>query len=152
MGSWSTKIMGGDEPLDFQGFIYDELDIEMYPDDQDDRTDIPKETLEKEQKNLIKFIKGKKADYMDSNVGLMVLGVMMMEVGAKMTEPTKKAILKAAEKDEWAQDDEERAADVKAFIKTIKKFKDQPTSIENEGLFEVIAKAIVGKKKGLVNR
>ena len=84
----------------------------------------------------------------------MVLAVMMMRVGAAMTLKTKTTAIRAAQDDEWAQDDKERKKYIDEFIKALDNYDNKtPTEITEEGLFTAIAKHVATDKKGgLVNK
>jgi len=74
-------------------------------------------------------------------VGLQVLGVMMMEVGAKINRKNKELILKAARKDEWAKGDLARKTHIKNFISALKSYTGRkPVLLPTETLGQVFAK------------
>lgn len=147
MGWWSATIMGGDAPLDYQSYIYDWLGIDMFNElNKSGYSKIPKKKFEAEQDSLVKKLsKGS-----SSGIGLQVLGVMMMEAGAKISDKNKKLIIKAAEKDEWAKEDEGRKAHIDAFIKALESYDGKtPVKTTSEGLFEAFSKHTGG---GLINK
>lgn len=146
MGWWSETIMGGDSPLDIQDGIYAMLNIEKFPKDNDGRADIPKEILEKEQDRIVESL----PDDEDLNIGLQVVGIMMMEVGAKISDKNKQLIIKAAENDEWAKEDNKRRKYIEDFISALEKFDGTvPLKTTSEGLFEALNKQSRG---GLINK
>ena len=156
MGWWSEDIMGGDSPLDLQSFIYDALDINQYPnDDYEKVVKIPKDAFNYEK--IIKYLKDKDADnyYLtgdDGNIFHQVLGVMMMEVGAPISDELKANMIIAAEQDEWANEDggnEDRKVRMNNFIATLKSYNGTPTVIISAGLFETIAKGIASEEPKL---
>jgi hypothetical protein len=148
MGWWSTTIMGGDTPLDFEGRIYEALGIEMFG--KRGYNEIPKKKFEDKQNDVVKAIEelGKKG--WDVQIGLQTLGVMMMKSGAKINRKNKPLIIDAAESDEWAKEDKERRKHVNNFVTALRSFTGKKkVLITNEGLFEAFEKH---KGPGLINK
>jgi len=149
MGWWSATIMGGDTPLDLEAKIYAMLGIEMYTKKTDKKRKIPKAKFEKEQNRVVKEILNLEEGWDSTTVGMQVLGTMMMEVGAKMSDNNKKLILNGAKNDEWAKTSSERKEYIKAFISTVKSYNNKPTIIDYESLGEVFSKH---SGSGLINK
>lgn len=138
MGRWSTTIMGGDAPLDMEADIYDHLEIEMFPEDEDnnEKSELPKAMLEEKQHELLK-------EFGVDEEFPMVLAVIMMRFGAAIHKDVKKAAISAAKNDDWSRENEERKRHTKNFIATLKAYDNvTPTDIEEEGLFDKIFKTI----------
>lgn len=150
MGWWSSDIMGGDTPLDFEGLIYELLGVEMFTEDpvNDDKIMLTKEQLEKgQQKCLYRILRHK----FDVEIGLQVLGYMMINVGAKMTEETKINVLAGIDADDWKE--KERIDKMKAFRTIVENYDGSaPIEITSEGLFEAISNHIQSGNEGLVNK
>lgn len=156
MGWWSKDIMGGDSPLDVEDAIYDICKVEKFPDEGDTGVITPKR-FEKHWDEIIKFVRGEENNsyYDEHAIAFQVLGVMMMRVGAPISDDLKKEIIAASQTDAWAYDpehgDEERKAIVDGFHKAIEAYDGTPIVIKSRGLFEVIADRMSKGKTGLVN-
>ena len=152
MGWWSDDIMGGDTPLDIESFIYDALEVNQFPEDEDGQIRIPKDKFN--YKKIVKYLKGRDSeDYYVTGDGFnifhQVLGIMMMEAGAPINHTLKNKMIKGAENDEWANEDlenndEGRRDKMDAFISVLGKYGGTPTKINSKGLMETISDAIVG--------
>lgn len=140
MGWWSTDIMGGDEPLDFQDEIYDLSGID------NDYDIIPKKKFDL---NVIldhftnkHYYTKSNSNWMENtdegNVFYQVLGVIMMKSGIVIPDELKEKMIKAAENDEWASEEDERKEKMDSFISTVKSFDGTPIIINSKGLFETI--------------
>jgi hypothetical protein len=150
MGWWSTTIMGGDTPLDFEAVFYRLLGIEMYPKNSSKQKKIPKAKLEKAQDKIVRKIKSMEKDGWDSEIGFQAMGVVMMEAGAKISDKNKKLILNAAKKDSWAKEDKGRRKHINSFVLALQSYDGtEPVIITSEGLFEAFAKH---KGGGLINK
>jgi hypothetical protein len=153
MGWWSTTIMGGDTPMDWECIFYDTLKIKMFKPKNGGYNKIPKKKLEESQDSLVRKINAmKKKGWTSQDIGLQVLGVTMMEAGAKINNKNKVLILDAAKKDGWAKEDEERRHHIDNFVLALQSYDGtKSASTTKEGLFEVIGKSMSEGKKGLVN-
>jgi len=100
MGWWGTGVMSGDGPLDDKGDLFDLAGVKYEPGDESNLT---AEVLNKASAKIFK--KFSKQSY-QPEISLQVLAVMIMQVGAKMPQYMKKAFIRAANKDEWAREDE----------------------------------------------
>jgi hypothetical protein len=68
----------------------------------------------------------------------------MMGAGAPINDTLKKKMIKAAEKDEWANEGELGRQDkMDAFVKTLHGYDGTPTKINSEGLMETMADALM---------
>lgn len=160
MGWWSEDIMGGDTPLDIKSFIYDALDIKQYPDDNyDKKVIIPSDVFDYDK--IVKYVNDRDSDNYwltgdTGNIFHQVLGVMMMESGASISDKLKAKMTLAAVEDEWGfgytrgefseEGDEDRAKKMNQFIDTLINYDETPTKITSKGLFETIAKGIEAEK------
>jgi hypothetical protein len=152
MGWWSKDIMGGDSPLDVKDEIYGICEVDEFPEDGSHKK-ISKADLEKHLPKILEFLrKQENNDYYDEkSIGFQVLGVMMMEAGAKISEDLKKEILEESAEDSWAKEDKERDVIVKNFEEALRTYIGKPVVIRSKGLFEVISEKISSGTPGLVN-
>lgn len=111
MGWWSTDIMGGDPPLDFQ---YEILEICRVDLDEDPDSVLTAQELEQ---HLPQILVDLRAD--GRSVGFQVLGVMMMRAKAPISPELKDEIIKRAKMDEWAREDAERAEVIQDFCTAV---------------------------------
>lgn len=149
MGWWSAAVMGGDGPLDTQGDILEKigLDDAWYGDGliTEKMLDSARKKYEKYLPTLIKEIEDDGDDY--TNVGYQALGAVTMRLGFPISAELKERIIEAANDDEWAREDEERAEVMKSFIEDLNKYDNKtPTelSMADEGLLFALAKRING--------
>ena len=156
MGWWSENIMGGDTPLDIESFIYHALEIEQFPDQENDNygevIKIPADKFDYDK--IVAYLKNRekddywlKGDY--GNIFHQVLGVLMMKFGAPISDDLKKKMIEAAENDVWAngdeydEADEDRKSKMDDFIKTLNSYDGvTPIKINSKGLFETIAEGL----------
>lgn len=147
MGWWSKGILGGDLPYDFKDEIYAICEVEEFG--ESDRNIIPKETFEDKLPEILEYIE-ETGD--DVEIGYQVLGVMMMEACASISDDLKETMIDAARNDDWASEDDERRAAMDEFIKSLESYDaSKKIVIRTPGLFETIAKHIDQGKSGLVN-
>lgn len=130
MGWWGTGIMEGDSPLDFQGEIQDFINGE-------DGAEPNKEQLEHHQAALVDFIKNHQW-VEDREIGLEVLGYLMITKGAKMHVQTKFAILGAISKDISWNGDVEREKELKRFQAVIENYVDKAVDYDSVSLLEIV--------------
>lgn len=140
MGWWSENIMGGDEALDFFDEMLDILGI-------DDTDIIPKKKFDVEK--ILFYFKNKHYysklnsnwNWMENtdegNIFYQVLGLQMMLSGVIIPDDLKEKIIKAAEKDEWATDNDERKEEMNRFIKNIKNYNGKPLIVNSKKLTEL---------------
>jgi hypothetical protein len=149
MGWWSDDVMGGDTPLDIESFIYDAVGINKYPEDSDEEVRIPSDAFD--YKKIVKFLKDRDGDDYwlkgdTGNIFHQVLGILMMESGAPINKTLKAKMIKAAQQDEWANEDggdEDRKDKMDAFITKVKNYDGTSTIIKSKGLMETMADAIM---------
>lgn len=160
MGWWSTDIMGGDSPLDWQGVLYDKLDIPYFDEEHtnvgthDGVSEIkPEEMNRKVQNNLIQYILDSTQASFDKwgecnsrSIGMQVLSLMIMKSGAKMTKKNKNELSKWIRIDEWATEDHERKDHIDDLLYTIHKYDGTPMYYKGKGLFQTIGEALSGQK------
>jgi hypothetical protein len=152
MGWWSTGIMAGDSPLDWEDEIYSLCGVEKWQEDSDKMAKIPKSRLEANLTKIINVIERESG--WEKQIAYQVLGVMLMRSGCEISQKLKSSIVSAAEQDEWASEDSSRRKDCMAFAKKIKDYGGKPTETPSKGLFEVFAEAIRDGQKegGLINK
>jgi hypothetical protein len=144
MGWWSKDIMGGDIPLDFEDLLYGLAKVEKFPEDVDGNTigmaDIPVKSLTHEVINA--YIAYIEKDKYEKEIGYQVLGVMMMKIGAPISKELKAKIIEAAQLDEWAMADTDRAFIMGQFIGILSAYEGTPIEIKSKGLFETMAEKL----------
>ena len=152
MGWWSTGIMAGDSPLDWEDEIYNLCGVEKWQEDSDKMAKIPKSKLGSNLAKIVRVIERESG--WEKQIAYQVLGVLIMRCGCEMTGKLKSSIVSSAENDEWALEDSERNKDCKAFAKKVKDYGGKPTETPSKGLFEVFAETIKeGQKEGgLINK
>lgn len=142
MGWWSADIMGGDTPLDIQDYLFEIFGVER------NYEDAKKDVIPAEAFEYIKIMEyfGKRKDtyWLNGDTGRIfhqVLGVLMMKVGAPIDDTLKAKMIKAAENDEWANEDgeEERKQRMDSFIKALNEYDGTPFVINSAGLFDKLA-------------
>jgi hypothetical protein len=148
MGWWSTTIMGGDSPLDFEDAFYGICDAEKW--DGNKQVPIPAKTLAIHLPKILDYIQ--ECEGWDLQMGYQVLGVMLMKSGCPIPRELKDKIVWAAENDEWAQGDGERMRHCQKFAKQIQSYEGSPTKVDQEGLFEVFLKHKETGGSGLINK
>jgi hypothetical protein len=151
MGWWSKDIMGGDSPLDAKDEIYGICNVEEFG---DDGREITREDIEANLPEILEKFRGTENNeyYSDRAIYFQVLGVLMMETGAPISEELKAEILENSKTDEWASEDEERKQIVEGFHTAIESYDGTPIVIKSRGLFEVMAEHIADGKTGLINK
>ena len=145
MGWWSTDILGGDTPLDWEDEFYEMANVEKWQ--EKTKSNIPKEVIELHQKSF--------SDLLDSTgysgegeIGYQVLAVMMMRVGASIDPVIKAKMVTAALGDEWAKDDSEREETMQGLVKALSQYKSgTPILIKSKGLFQVMAENLSSEKE-----
>lgn len=148
MGWWSTDILGGDGPLDFEDEFFEIAKVDKFP-ESGEIADIPKETVEK---CINEFVTVIEKDTYEPWIGWQVLAVTVMKVGAKVTDSIKNKMIEACDADEWAQEDSDRKRACDGLKKALQQYDGTPIIIKSKGLFEVIFKHIEDGKDGLVNK
>lgn len=152
MGWWSTTVMGGDSPLDAEGDLYDIIfEGSKYQDgcermDAEDEGELTKEAISKALlERLPELLERVRGPALDLDIHRQVLGVMILKYGVPITDLTSEAIelaIDGAKCDEWAHEDEERAAHMEAFILQLNEYDGNLTEVKHEGLFEKLAEKL----------
>ncbi len=152
MGWWSTDIMGGDSPLDWEDYFYDICDVNKFPEDSDGIAPLKKKDIEDNLGKIIAKIESADDPY-DKSIGYQVLTVLMMKAGAVIDDDMKKTFTEWIMKDEWAKEEEERMVAVQGLAHALETYDSKrPIVIKSKGLFQTIAEHIADGKEGLVNR
>ena len=142
MGSWSTGIMGGDLPYDFKDEIYFICDTQEFEEEPLRRILIDPEKFQEKMDYILKYID---ASEEDRGEGYLVLGVMMMESGAKISDDLKEMMIMQAEEDDWARTDASRARVIDQFIESVKSYDNvNRIVLRTPGLFETIGEHLNG--------
>lgn len=162
MGWWSATVMGGDPPMDAEGDLFDIVfKGTKYEDgcdrmDAEDAGELTKEDIAaKLLARLPDLLERVRGPALDMDIYRQVLGVMILEYGVPIIDPTREAIelaIDGANHDEWAYEDEERKAHMEAFILQLNEYTGEPTEVEFEGLFEKLVEKIESGTLGLVNK
>lgn len=164
MGWWSTTIMGGDEPYDFASVFADdifnlkEIDGEAEADqsETDQLIEYNRNQINQTLRKAVEFTNDDECrEYGDREIAGQVLGVLIMAYGAKMPDDVRQLILECAKNDEWAHDDEKREHQIFKFMEQIKAYPSeggQCVYVDQEGLFDVVEKAITEGQTGLINK
>jgi hypothetical protein len=148
MGWWSTDIMGGDSPLDFEDEFYDIAGVNKFP-ESGGMTKLNKESVEK---NFDKFVSVvKKCDY-EPEVGWQVLAVTAIGAGAKIPVVAMAEMKRACVNDSWAKENDDRKKSVESLLDVLNEYNGTPIIITSKGLFEVINNHISNGNTGLVNK
>ena len=162
MGWWSTTVMGGDTPMDYEGDIFHIVFKGTKYEDGCDRMDAEdageltrEEISEAISKRLPELLERVRGPALDMDIYRQVLGVVILEHGVFVNDLTREAIelaIDGAKCDEWAHEDEERAAVMVAFILQLNEYEGQPTEVKFEGLFQKLAEHLEKGVPGLVNK
>tara|TARA_R110002126_G_scaffold150357_1_gene296543 strand:- start:456 stop:908 length:453 start_codon:yes stop_codon:yes gene_type:complete len=150
MGWWSTTIMGGDTPLDYQGELTDIISGGYLT----RRNDITAAQLENMDEV---FVNGKiesLVKYKDCrSIMYQVLMVMAMRVGAKISSKLKLLAISNIRNDEWQFEDSSRKEAIDNLIQTLNQYDGSiRVTVKSEGLFEVFNKHQADGKPGLINK
>lgn len=150
MGWWSTDIMGGDSPLDWEDSFYSICKVKKWPDDSSEMAQIPKEALQAHVEKIVEEIEEVRETW-DKQVAYQALAVVMMRSGCEIEENLKANMICAAHLDEWAEEDEDRRKACNDLIQKLKDYQGTPTEVRSKGLFEVLGEAIKDGQK-LINK
>lgn len=145
MGWWSTDIMGGDTPLDFEDTYYDICGVEKFleKDNSYVRQELTKEAIEANINKLVDFIDADK--WGERNIAYQVLAVLMLKAGAFISGDLQDFMMQACENDEWAQEDEDRKVATTGLFNALAAYDNQtPIIVKSRGLFEVMAVKLGG--------
>lgn len=161
MGTWSVCVMGGDTPYDCAGCAGDILIKAGLLDKKFELMHMPDDWTKPQQAKVRKAIdaygftkllrKMTGKDYHpykkyngDKNIYTQVLGLIAISCGAKLTDKDKAKIIKACREDELAAEDERRLEIMAALAKAVSEYKDKPTTLPQQGLFDRMAEVLGG--------
>lgn len=137
MGWWSTDIMGGDKPLDFEDSIYEICKVEKFP-EEGGIAKIPSKTLMEHLTEIMNMI-----EKADDVIGYQVLAVLIMNAGAPISEDTRRKIYEACDNDDWAKGDSDRRDSIINLKNAVMAYDGKtPIVITSKGLFEVMAEKL----------
>jgi hypothetical protein len=140
MGWWSTDIMGGDTPLDFEDEFYGICKVEKFPEGGGMAT-LTKEDLESNLSEILAFLNENR--WGESQIGFQVLAVLMLKAGARVDLPVKVRMIEACHLDDWSHEDADREIAVGGLLKAIEAYDNKtPIIIKSRGLFEVMAEKL----------
>jgi hypothetical protein len=143
MGWWSTDIMGGDTPLDFEDTFFDICGVEKFP-EIGKANELTKEDFAAHLNEIVDFLDADK--WGESNIGYQVLAVGMLRAGAFISGDLQDFMMQACENDEWAKENEERAVATQGLFNALSQYDNEtPIIIKSRGLFEVMAQKLGGK-------
>jgi len=139
MGWWSTDILGGDTPLDWEDEFYGIAGVDKFDNAPKGRINyIPKDILEQKQFEYAERLDSSEK-WAEPEIGYQVLAVMMMRAGASLDPEIKGKMVTAALGDEWAQEDSEREENIQGLVQALSQYDGKtPILIKSKGLFEVI--------------
>jgi hypothetical protein len=139
MGWWSTDIMGGDTPLDFEDAFFGICKVEKFP-EGGGMAKLTKEDLENNLPEIIDMLEDTRSE---QEIGYQVLAVLMLRAGAKIPERTRGRMEEACHMDDWSHDNAEREIAVGGLLKAIEAYDNKtPIIIKSRGLFEVMAEKL----------
>jgi len=135
MGWWSTSIMGGDTPLDFEDEFFHACNVEKFP-EEGGKAELSKEDIANHLNEMLEYIH-KTGD--DQNIGYQVLAVLMLKAGAFISGDLQDFMMQACENDEWSQESDERKLATDGLINALASYDNEhPIIIKSKGLFEVM--------------
>ena len=162
MGWWGKGILSGDSPLDaiwlfekavgLKGYVWtkkgaDESKSEViYPVEAMKPSVVEKlkSYIEKDDMRWLKI--GQEKDY-DKDIKVEVGAVIALAVGAKLSDEYKTKAVEIIQKDEWAQEDEERKKAIDVLCEAIKKSDGSKRIVlKAVGLMETIGSGMAGVK------
>lgn len=149
MGWWSTTIMGGDTPLDYQDDLTNIISGGYLT--NNDITAAQFENMDEV------FVNGKIESLVkyknDRIIMYQVLMVMAMRVGAKISSRLKILAISNIRNDEWQFEDSERKQAIDNLIQTLNQYDGSVrVAVKSEGLFEVFNNHKADGKSGLINK
>lgn len=144
MGCWSTEINGGDTSMDIEGSLAEFMALDEDLDSYEGVAQSGKLTSEVVYAFLSDndsfWIKSmNKCD--DLSVLYAVLGEMLMEAGAPITEEFRALIIEHAKTDRWAKENSERQVVIEEFCEAMENYVDgTPTELARGAFFDRAAK------------
>lgn len=140
MGWWSTDILGGDTPLDFEDEIFGICEVEKFP-ESGGRADLTAEDLTNNLGDILSMIES--ARFGETYIGFQVLSVLMMKAGAPIPESLFPTLEDACFMDEWAKESDERKEATDGLLAALRAYDNQtPIIVRSRGLFEVMAEKL----------
>lgn len=148
MGWWSTDIMGGDTPLDWEDEFYGIAGVDKFEGAEKGKCNyIPTEVLEKRQFEYADLLDAS-TKWMEPNIGYQVFAVMMMRAGASIDPHIKGKMIAAALNDQWSLDDSEREETIQGLVKALGQYDGKtPILIKSRGLFQVMVENLSSEKE-----
>ena len=144
MGWWSTDILGGDTPLDFEDEFYHIIGKNKFTDDNK-IVELNKEDINENLNKIIKYLN--KEDY-EIEIGWQVLAVIILKTGANMSKSTREKLIWSCDEDGWSKENDERFLTIENLKKNIIKYKpSEPIEIKSKGLFEIITEKLINKNE-----
>jgi hypothetical protein len=138
MGWWSTDIMGGDTPLDFESELYHHAGVKQFDEDCNS-PDLTAEDIARALPAYLSEVAEKYEIAEDRPVALQVLAYFMMKTGCPISEELKARFHQAADDDEWASEDEERFRVMQEFKAALDSHQPgQSLTLPTKGLFQTI--------------
>ena len=98
MGWWSCTVLGGDPALDAHDALCDIMKVNI------DKESYNRGIVEEYMGEMYSQVM---SDPSDRKIALQVLGVIILQVGASVSDEIKKSIIDAAITDDWANDKNE---------------------------------------------
>lgn len=144
MGWWSTDIMGGDKPLDFEDSIFKICKVEKFsdlkePDESGLTFKLNWLSAEDINNNLGFIIDMIEDTEYEKEIGYQVLSVLMMQSGAKIPESLFPLLEDSCHQDEWAKSDSERQLSITGLFMALRAYDGHtPIEVRSHGLFEVM--------------
>lgn len=135
MGWWSTSIMGGDTPLDFEDEFFGICKVEKFP-EEGGMASLTKEDIANHLDEMLEVVHKWKSE---QNIGYQVLAVTMLKAGAFISGDLRDFMMQACENDEWAQESDERKVATDGLFNALASYDNEhPIIIKSQGLFEVM--------------
>lgn len=133
MGCWSTEINGGDTSMDIEGSLAEFMGLDEESDDFDGVAASGKLTAE----IVNAFLSDNDSFWIksmnkceDLSILYAVLGELLMEAGAPITEEFRALIIEHAETDRWAKENPERQVVIEEFCEAMENYVDgTPTEL-----------------------
>lgn len=145
MGWWDVTVLGGDTPLDILGELESILGVrELYPVRawEDETREAVRKAFEKNWINVTSRFADEKCWWSkgwNHEVAIQVVAVVAMASGAEFPEGFKERAIKAANDDEWANEDGSRHQRMVELKKTLEEYTPgNPTEVAEKGLMERI--------------
>lgn len=153
MGWWSHTIMGGDSPCDvrcaFEDIVREGNGLKEDEDSFETARFTAAQVNRVAGKLYLEAVSHDENEY-ESGIPGQVLGVFLMEAGARISKRAKAFILKSARADEW--EDAPRKRIIKKFIRQVQTYKaKKPKKVPYESLGQKLAEHTRKQKTGLIN-